>query len=89
MPIKQAAIKDLRKNHKRATKNLRLKTHMKHLTRSLTDLVKDGKAAEAKETLSKLQQILAKAAKTHVLHNNNAQRKIASAFKLVSKSSKK
>ncbi len=88
MPIKQAAIKDLRKNHKRAAKNLRLKTHMKHLTRSLTDLVKDGKAAEAKETLSKLQQILAKAAKTHVLHGNNAQRKIASAFKLVAKAKK-
>ena len=89
MPIKQAAIKDLRKNHKRAAKNLRLKTHVKHLTRSLTDLVKEGKANEVKETMAKLQQTLAKAAKTHVLHTNNAQRKIASAFKLVNKSTKK
>ncbi len=85
MPIKQAAIKDLRKNHKRAAKNLRMKVHMKHLTRSLTDLVKEGKATEAKETLGKLQQILTKAAKTHILHTNNAKRKIASAFKLVNK----
>lgn len=85
MPIKQAAIKDLRKNHKRAAKNLRLKTHLKHLTRSLTDLVKEGKANDAKETLGKLQQALAKAAKTHVLHGNNAKRKIANAFKLVHK----
>ncbi|MBP9761991.1 30S ribosomal protein S20 [Patescibacteria group bacterium] len=85
MPIKQAAIKDLRKNHKRAAKNLRLKTHVKHLTRALTDLVKDGKASEAKTALAQLQQTLAKAAKTHILHNNNAQRKIASAFKLVNK----
>ncbi len=88
MPIKQAAIKDLRKNHKRAAKNLRLKTHVKHLTRSLTDLVKEGKANEAKTMLAKLQQILAKAAKTHVLHTNNVKHKIASAFKLVSKAKK-
>jgi ribosomal protein S20 len=85
MPIKQAAIKDLRKNHKRAAKNLRLKTHVKHLTRTLTDLVKDGKANEAKTALAQLQQTLAKAAKTHIMHGNNAKRKIASAFKLVNK----
>jgi ribosomal protein S20 len=85
MPIKQAAIKDLRKNHKRAARNLRLKTHMKHLTRSLTDLVKEGKVAEAKTTLSALQQIIAKAAKNHVLETNNAKHKIANAYKLVGK----
>lgn len=84
MPIKQAAIKDLRKNHKRAARNLRLKTHVKHLTRTLTDLVKDGKAAEAKQALARLQQTLSKAAKNHILHTNNAKRKIASAYKLVS-----
>lgn len=83
MPIKQAAIKDLRKNHKRAAQNLRMKTHIKHLTRSFTDLIKEGKAGEAKEALSKLQQALAKGVKTHILHKNNAQNKVASAFKKV------
>lgn len=87
MPIKHAAIKDLRKSNKRAARNLRLKTHVKHLTRALADLVKDGKAAEVKVALPKLQQALDKAAKNHVLHNNNAERKVASAFKLANKKS--
>ena len=85
MPIKHAAIKDLRKNHKHAIKNARIKTHVKHLTRDLADLMNEGKTEEAKKALSMLQQTIAKAAKTHVLHKNNAKRKIANAFQLINK----
>ena len=85
MPNKHAAIKDLRKSKKRANANSRMKTHMKTLTRQLKDLVKEGKKTEAQTVVRTLQQALAKAAKTNVLHRNSASRKLSSATKMVSK----
>jgi len=40
MPNKHAAIKDLRKNERRAARNLRMKIHVKALAKQLKDLVK-------------------------------------------------
>jgi small subunit ribosomal protein S20 len=85
MPNKHAAIKDLRKNKKRAIANGRMKTHLKTLSRQLKDLVKEGKKAEAQEVARKLQQNLDKAAKKNVLHGNNASRKLSGATKMISK----
>jgi ribosomal protein S20 len=85
MPNLHASIKDLRKSKKRAAHNARLKTHIKALTRQFTDLVKEGKKAEAETLRRKLQQIVDKASKVFVLHANNAARRVAKATKTVSK----
>jgi ribosomal protein S20 len=83
MPNKHAAIKDLRKNERRAARNARMRTHVKSLTKQLKDLVKSGKKSEALEVSRKLQQAAAKAAKNHVLHFNKTRRLTSSAHKMV------
>lgn len=75
MPNKHAAIKDLRKNKRRAERNFRLKTHMKALLRKAQDLVKEGKLAEAKAAASAFQAIADKAAKRGVVSRNAMGRK--------------
>lgn len=83
MPNKHAAIKDLRKNERRAARNLRMKIHVKALAKQLKDLVKEGKKSEAAELSKKLQQAAAKAAKNHVLHVNKTRRMTSAAHKMV------
>lgn len=80
MPQKHAAIKDLRKNKRRAERNERMKTHVKSLTKQLKEAVKAGKP-EAKELTRKLQSAAAKASKNFVLHKNKARRVISAAMK--------
>jgi ribosomal protein S20 len=70
MPNKHAAIKDLRKNKRRAERNFRLKTHMKAMLRKAQDLVKEGKLAEAKTAVSAFQAVADKAAKHGVVSRN-------------------
>jgi ribosomal protein S20 len=84
MPNKHAAIKDLRKNKRRAARNLREKTNVKSLIKQLKTLVKEGKKKEALEVANKLQQAAAKAAKRHVIHANKASRITSQAMKSVS-----
>lgn len=85
MPNKHASIKDLRKSKKRTIKNALMKTHVKALARKLKDAVEAGKKAEAKLIAGSLQQAAAKAAKTHVLHNNKAHRIGSAAMQAVAK----
>lgn len=84
MPQKHAAIKDLRKNKRRALRNERMKTHVKSLAKQLKEAVKAGKP-EAKELSRKLQSSTAKAAKTFVVHKNKARRIISAAMKATKK----
>mgnify|MGYP003454042106 CR=1 FL=1 len=83
MPNKHAAIKDLRKNKKRALTNKRIKTNIRALTQQLVALAKEGKKAEATTVAQKLQQTLGKAARENVIHRNNAGRKTGNAHKLL------
>lgn len=83
MPNKHAAVKDLRKNERRALRNARLKTHVKSLSKQLKEMVKDGKKTEAIEVSRKLQQAAAKAAKNHVLHFNKTRRMTSAAHKSI------
>lgn len=85
MPNKHAAIKDLRKNKRHAERNLRLKTHTRALLRKAKDLVKEGKASEAKTAVLAFQQIVDKAAKHNVLSRNAANRKKSSLMKALAK----
>ena len=78
MPNKHAAIKALRQTKKHTTKNMRMKTHVRALTHQVHSLIKAGKKDEAVQTGRKLQQIIAKAAKTHLLHKNTAANKTSS-----------
>lgn len=75
MPNKHAAVKDLRKNKRRAERNALLKTHVKALTKQMNELIKEEKKTEAMELSRKLQQIVAKASKNHIFHPNKAARK--------------
>lgn len=78
MPNKHAAVKDLRKNKKRAVRNALLKTHVKSLTTKLKILIKEKKEKEATELSRKLQQSIDKASKKHIFHPNKSSRRISS-----------
>lgn len=84
MPNKHAAIKDLRKNKRRAARNLRDKTNVKALIKELKTLVKDGKKSEALALVAKLQQATDKAVKKNVLHRNKGRRIASMAMKITS-----
>ena len=84
MPNKHAAIKDLRKNKRRALRNLREKTNVKALIKQLKSFVKEGKKNEALAIVSKLQQAAGKAAKRNVIHPNKARRITSQAMKSLS-----
>lgn len=83
MPNKHAAIKDLRKNKRRAARNLREKTNIKSLIKQLKTLVKEDKKTEALAIVTKLQQASAKAAKRNVIHTNKARRITSQAMKTI------
>lgn len=84
MPNKHAAIKDLRKNKRRAARNLRDKTNVKALIKQLKTLVQDGKKSEALALVAKLQQATDKAVKKNVLHRNKGARIASMAMKMTS-----
>ena len=81
MPNSHAAIKDLRKNHRRAVRNARLKTHIKALDRLWKPLIKEAKASEAVSAIQLLQKIASKGAKNAVIHKNKAARLISRAHR--------
>lgn len=85
MPNKHAAIKDLRKNARRAARNARLKTHTKHLLRKATDLLKAGNSQDAKEAVITFQKIADKAVKNNVISKGLANRKKSALMKALTK----
>ena len=85
MPNKHAAIKDLRKNHRRAARNARMKSHVKALDRQWKSLAKEGKAKDVSTAVQTLQKTLGKAAKKHVIHRNKAARLLSRAHRATNK----
>lgn len=83
MPNKHAAIKDLRKNQRRAARNARVKTNIKALFKKSKEIIASGKTAEAKDVIRAYQQAIDKATKTGVVHKNLAARKKARLMKAV------
>jgi len=75
MPNKHAAIKDLRKNKRRAAQNFRIKTNVKALYKKGITLLKEGKSKEAADVARAFQQAVDKAAKVSVVSKNAAARK--------------
>ena len=84
MPNKHAAIKDLRKNRKHETKNVRMKTHIGALTHQFEALVREGKKNDAVVLAKKLQQTIAKASKNLVFHPNKASRRVSQMHRALS-----
>ncbi len=87
MPNKHAAIKDLRKNKKRAAHNDRIKRHIRYLLKKSRDLLKEGKAKESQEISRAFQQAIDKAAKVGVVSKNKAARRKSSLTKAINKKS--
>ncbi len=83
MPNKHAAIKDLRKNKRRAANNARVKTNVKALYKKASALLKAGKKTEAAPFTLAFQKAADKAVKTGVLEKNTASRKKSSLMRAV------
>lgn len=86
MPITKSAIKAVRQNQKKRTRNYAVRRRYKESIKNLT------KAANNKEDPAKLTELLSKvygeidlAKKKKILHANNAARKKAKVARLVNK----
>jgi small subunit ribosomal protein S20 len=84
VPIIKSAIKRARQSEVRRVRRLPFKTQLKTALRSFTDLIKEGKKADAEKMLPKVFKAIDTAAKKHIIHKNNAARKKSSMAKMVS-----
>ncbi|MBI2635816.1 30S ribosomal protein S20 [Candidatus Peregrinibacteria bacterium] len=75
MPVTSSAIKASRQNASRRERLRPYGTGMKTAMRSLIDLVKANKIAEAKKMLPAAYKAIDTAAKKNIIHRNNAGRK--------------
>ncbi|MBN2097203.1 MAG: 30S ribosomal protein S20 [Candidatus Omnitrophica bacterium] len=75
MPIKQSAIKELRKAKKRHLKNIRVISELKTLNKQFIELVNKKEIEQAKKTLKVLVSKLDKAALKQIIRKNKASRK--------------
>jgi small subunit ribosomal protein S20 len=74
MPIKFAAVRQLRKDRKRHQRNQALRAELKTLTRRLARLFKGPQLEEAKTLLRLLTKKLDRAASRGIIHRNTASR---------------
>lgn len=75
MPITKSAIKRARQNPVRRDRRAPFKTHMRTMMKKYTQLVKGGKASEAKAMVAVVYKAIDTAAKKGVIHRNTASRK--------------
>lgn len=75
MPVKKAAIKDLKQSKKKALINTTKRLNVKYLIKKTMVAVKGGDKGKAQEFFQKAQKAIDKAAKTNVLKKNTASRK--------------
>jgi len=74
MANRRAAVKRMRVDAKRHSRNLRIKRTLKKTIKEYLGLVSDKNAAEAKNLLQKVCSLLDKAAKKRIIHPNTANR---------------
>ncbi|MFA7663116.1 MAG: 30S ribosomal protein S20 [Patescibacteria group bacterium] len=75
MPVKKAAIKDLKQSKKKAVINSNKRLNVKYLVKKTTLAIKGSDKTKALELFQKTQKALDKAAKTNVINKNTAARK--------------
>ena len=74
MPIKHAALKQIRKDRKRRQRNQAVRSELKTLTKRLLALLKDQKLDEAKTLIRTVVSKFDRAASTGIIHRNTAAR---------------
>jgi small subunit ribosomal protein S20 len=83
MPIIQSAKKQLRQSLKKRVLNARVTRTLKESIKAVTKAVKDNSPEKAEETLRVAYKTIDTAAKKHLLHPNNANRKKSNLAKWV------
>lgn len=84
MPNKSSAKKALRQSIKKRSRNRIRKNAFKKLSKKARFLASQNKKEEAKKLLPSLYKALDKAAKSGIIHKNNASRKKSRLTKIVS-----
>ena len=74
MPIKHAALKQIRKDRKRRSRNQAVRSELKTLTKELLALLKAQKLEEAKTFIRLVAKKYDHAASKGVIHRNTAAR---------------
>ena len=74
MPIKHAALKQIRKDRRRQERNQAVRSELKTLTKRLVTLFKNQKLEEAKTLLQMVAKKFDRAASKGILHPNTAAR---------------
>ena len=74
MPIKHAALKQIRKDRKRQQRNQALRSELKTLTKRLITLIQAQKLEEASAALRKLASRYDHAVSKKIVHRNTAAR---------------
>ena len=74
MPIKHAALKQIRKDRKRRVRNQAVRSELKTLTKRLVGLLTSRKVDEAKVLLQTVAQKYDHAAAKGIIHRNIASR---------------
>ena len=85
MPITNSAKKALRSSKKKRVFNLKRRNEMQSVVKDYKKLILSKKGDEAKELVSKLQQVIDKAAKRGIIKKNTAARKKSRLMKKLSK----
>lgn len=74
MPIKHAALKQIRKDHKRQQYNQSARSELKSLSKDFLTLLKEQKLDEAGKLLRLVAKKYDRAASRHIIHRNTAAR---------------
>ena len=74
MPIKHAALKQIRKDRKRHQRNQAVNSELKTLAKRVSLLLGQKKVADARALLPLLTKKFDRAASQHVIHRNTAAR---------------
>jgi small subunit ribosomal protein S20 len=74
MPIKHAALKQIRKDRKRHARNHAIQSELRTLTRRLVQLLQGQKVEEARALIHVVAQKYDRAASARVIHSNTAAR---------------
>lgn len=74
MPIKRAALRQIRKDRVRSVRNQALQSALKTVKKRWQDLIQEKKLDEAKQQLPGVMRTLDQAASKGVIHKNTAAR---------------
>ena len=74
MPIKHAALKQIRKGRRREARNQAVRSELKTLTKRLLVLLRNQKLDDAKTLLGAVAQKYDRAASKGIIHRNTAAR---------------